>query len=347
MLVQEKNELTICSAYHTLERKYLLDLQWDLIHTLNTNKNWVWVVADNTPPGYLAVDKLDSKKFKVIDGVSPRTIIPRNAPKNYQGAYHYGDAVNKAIAHASTRFLLVMDNDFFLVRHEWINDVLEHMQNNDLAFFGVPWNARRTGPYRYFPAIHCFFVDLKKVPLETLDFNPFFDDDPLRTPFFRKLEERFSFTFPYRARKMLKIFSVADRKTHIGSYRDVAYDVFRRYGNRKGIYYESASTVYNPYTEISVPCMRSNLNRLVESFLPDSLCYIPKQHDYCSSVGFRELGYVDVRGTNPRREEFVWKGKPFGFHLRGGKTVDNPGNVASLEDTLHFVSSALDNLTRA
>lgn len=344
---QEKKQLTICSAYHTLERKYLLEIQWDLINKLNSRKDWIWIAADNTPSGLSEHDALDSSTFIVIKGVSPRKIIPPNAPKHYQGAYHYGEAVNKMIKEVSTRFLLVLDNDFFVVRPEWITEVLDHMQKNNLAFFGVPWNARRPGPYRYFPAIHCFFVDLKKIPKETLDFNPFFDDDPLSMPLFRKLENRFSFSFPYRIRKILKTLSIADRKTHIGSYRDVAYDIFRRYGNKPGIRYGSTSTVFDPDTQMGAPSMRSRWNRFVEIFLPDRVCFLPKRRGYYTNIGFRELGYFDVRGTNPRREEFVWKGKLFGFHLRGGKTVDNPGNVAPLEDTLHFVSSALDNLTRA
>ena len=72
----------------------------------------------------------------------------------------------------TTRFLLILDPDFFIVRRDWIADCLAHMQAHELSFFGAAHHPRRPTKFRYFPSVMCTFVDLSRVDRHDLDFNP-------------------------------------------------------------------------------------------------------------------------------------------------------------------------------
>ena len=52
----------------------------------------------------------------------------------------------------------------------------------------------------------------------------------------------------------------------------------------------------------------------IERLLPDRWCLVPKRPGYFSESGFSEQGLADLdrRGW----EEFLWRGEPFGFHVR-------------------------------
>ena len=54
--------------------------------------------------------------------------------------------------------------------------------------------------------------------------------------------------------------------------------------------------------------------------LPDRFSYLPKRPEYYTRNGFRERGYVDA--TMYGWEEFIWKGAPFGFHIRSFRQSD-------------------------
>jgi hypothetical protein len=62
------------------------------------------------------------------------------------------------------------------------------------------------------------------------------------------------------------------------------------------------------------------LSKLLDGLLPDRLSYRPKRRGSSTEVGFRERGYADV--TAYGWEEFIWKGRPFGFHVRGQQVVN-------------------------
>jgi len=53
---------------------------------------------------------------------------------------------------------------------------------------------------------------------------------------------------------------------------------------------------------------------LIEYFLPDDLCYLPKRRDSYTGTGLRELGYLS--DAPEYWEEFMWQGRPLGFHVR-------------------------------
>ena len=154
-------ELTIVSVYHNELSKRLLELNGEFTRTMNPGSDFVWLVGDNTPQNFLP--KIDENIF---------TIVPNKEDYHGLGSHQHAGAINKCLKEVKTRFVLSLDSDFYIVRNEWINDVLGYMKARGLAFFGVTYHTQDYPKYRYFPSVVCMFVDLEKVPLETLDFTP-------------------------------------------------------------------------------------------------------------------------------------------------------------------------------
>jgi len=314
------HELTVCSVYHSLETQCLLELNWDFAKKLNPNQSMVWIVADNTPIGY--TDKVDENKFKVVPGAD--RVDP--VPSWLTGSYRHGHALNNALKYIKTRFVVFLDIDFYIVRPRWMDEIIRHMAVNGLSFFGVPWHPAHFKKYRYFPCHHTLFVDLDRIPLRNLDFLPEYD---------KRLQRTVTMRIGRKLRKLLKRIGMGER-VNLSRSRDTGYAIYRRYYNGKRGDCECPQPVFEPHSDLAHLVIPSRWNRVLEAFLPDRFCFVPKRGGYYVDKGFRENGYFDARGRG--WEEFVWRGKPFGFHLRGSHKLQE-----NLESGMQQVKAALQS----
>ena len=95
-------------------------------------------------------------------------------PNACRGSYQHSAALNQFLRDHTvhTPYLLILDPDFFIVRSNWIADVISHMSSRGLAFFGATWHPKWYSKYRYFPCVHCMFIDARKIDCRELDFTP-------------------------------------------------------------------------------------------------------------------------------------------------------------------------------
>lgn len=95
-------------------------------------------------------------------------------PNACRGSYQHAAALNQFLRDHAVRtpYLLILDPDFFIVRSNWIADVISHMSSRGLAFFGAPWHPKWYSKYRYFPCVHCMFIDARQIDCPELDFTP-------------------------------------------------------------------------------------------------------------------------------------------------------------------------------
>jgi len=319
----ERSELTICSVYYSSLNKDLLELNWELVNKLNSSKNWVWLVADNTPTE--VAGKIDGKKFQVIPGAKYED-LPDYIRPWMKGSYHHTLAINNSLEYIKNRFALFLDSDFYIVRPEWVTEIIDHMKENNLAFFGVPWHPKHIKKYRYFPTIHSLFVDFGKVSKNDLIFSPQYEE--ILMPSFKTRLVR-------KAKKIFLKFLSAERRS-IGESHDSGYAIFRKYkGNRK-FKFECPKPVFMPERDLKAyPAALSSANRILEKFLPDRFCFFPKKKNYYTEIGFSRFGYFDA--VSQGWEEFIWKEKPFGFHLRGSYRLksDSESSVALVHQVLN------------
>lgn len=305
--MESNDELTICSvSFHS---QAFLALNVELVARLNPDSRWRWVIADNS--GELArTNALNDARCVILKGDAGDP----SKPSWCRGSYQHARALNQTIGQIKTRWALFLDPDFFIVRPGWVNEVLAHMTAKKLGFFGVPWHPKWVIKVRYFPCVHCLFVDMNKVPKADLDFMPQLNLERGPTK------------------------EVKDRLV-IGSSRDTGFLLYQRYGRGGKLRHEAATPVFRPRSEFLGPA-RALLrrNRLAEKLLPDRLCYVPKRPNAFTEVGFRELGYVDT--TAHHWEEFVWQGRPWGFHVRGFMQAER-----DKDDELRALKQAIHSLT--
>ena len=346
MIYMEK-ELTIISVYHNQLSKKLLELNGEFTHALNPDANIEWLVGDNTPEGF--TDIIDKKNF---------IVIPNREDYHGLGSHQHAGAINKCLKEVSTRFVLSLDSDFYIVRQNWIKEVIDYMKANDLAFFGVTYHAQDYSKYRYFPCVVCMFVDLEKVPKETLDFSPQMefgatgkivlsaqkdrgrDRDIKKKKLRKKIKRLFSGQAAMFLGKIMRTLSIRTRRMVIGTARDTSYRIYAQYASDKRSRRDYVSVVFDPYND-SHFCGRvwAPLNRIFEMLLPDRLCYVPKDKHAYSITGFKERGYSDLRGFG--WEEYLWRGSPFGTHIRGSKTWKRN---ESEDDELRLITQGLASL---
>jgi hypothetical protein len=336
------SDLTILSV--NFKGKFYFDLNFTCAAALNKTDALKWIVAENTPEGADGKIDFSDKRFQVIPGIDSKTI-----PQEPRGSYHHGTALNKGKEFLKTRFALVLDPDFFIVKQNWITEVLSYMVKNDLSFFGVPWHPRHWQKYRYFPCVHCVFIDLSKVALDSLDFRPDLINNPSRQfkPRFWIEYQRLQSQKRWLRRcywllrqPWLSIEEDSEQRHYIGSSRDTGYFLYQKFSRDDRYKSGTITPVFHPGQDIFIPAGVSRLqsSKMIECLKTDRNSYIPKRRGYFTGKGFRENGFVDVNGLG--WEEFVWQDEPFGFHMRGFLQAQQDTKTRN-----NSVVRALQNLT--
>lgn len=307
-------DLTICTSVMPADQTFT-HLNWELISRLNGAEGWKWLVIDNSEePDQLHLKPWDDR-VQVIKGVETDWALPAWC----QGSYHHAGAFNKAVHSIESRFAVFLDPDFYIVRPQWMGHVTSYMQNNNLAILGAPWHPKWYTKYRYFPCAHALFIDLERVPADTVDFTPFVrevvearnDSDQNRTSFW----------------KVPPMPSRRQRRT-IATSNDTGYPLYSRYANDENIRWESITPVFRLREEFRGPGYAlSSYGRTLERFLPEKYSFLPKRSESYSEVGFREFGYPDV--SHLGWEEFLWHDEPFGFHMRRYRNDGLDGDEAT------------------
>jgi hypothetical protein len=301
-------DLSICSVSFNHRAHLVLNHEWT--EHLNPGRAMrFWLVAENTPAGLPRLSRRDAG-FAVREG-APRVHLP-----NYQHTI----ALNALLAEVSTRFLLVLDPDFFIVLPDWQAAVLDHMTRNGLAFFGVPWHPAHGDKYRYFPCVHCLFIDLHRVPRSALDFRPTWPDAP-----------GLDHDWPHDMRALLPPLErlwhgAADRagmRTRRANYCDSGTRLYWRFRNSRHHRHEVVQAVQRTFDRARLA------SRLVEWFLPDQYRYRPRKTGHIARRGLREEGLLD--GAPAHWEEFMWDGRPFGFHVRRNFRKDEREEASELQ----------------
>ena len=308
------DQLTICSVYYDAFTRACLLLNVDFARSRNAPDPPGWIVADNSPSK--SIPDIFPEEVETVQGLPPDPAIPASV----RGSYQHGRALNSIVPLVETRYVLVLDCDFFIVQPDWASRMVEHAAAAGLGFFGPPWHPRWFNKYRGLPCIHCLLIDLALVDPEDLDFQPDLVDnlaaraDPVDgTGADRAAAPRNRLRTV--ASNLRSIVLLRDRAT-ICSSRDTGIRLYDRFSDDRHVASECLQPVYRPNHHFIGPRhARGTLNRLVERLLPERLCYFPKRRDTYSESGFRDVGVYDADALG--WEEFLWRGRPFGFHLRG------------------------------
>jgi hypothetical protein len=303
-------DLTLVTV--SFKSRPFLELNEGWLRRLNPGEGVEWIVAENSPAG--AGDRLEPGQpgFRVVEGA-------RYEERPYGAvSYHHAAGLARALEHVRTRFALVLDPDFFVVRPGWLQALLAHVAERRLCFFGAPWNPRHSIKVRYFPCAHFLLVDGQRVPLRSLDFSPAFDGTrsferpaaqgtPAESHASLELAlARGTAESGARFKRLRRLDPLRLRaRREVESANDTGFRIQRRYRDDPAYPSECLVPVFRP---------KPHASRWLEPWLPERWSLLPKRPGYFSTAGFAERGWPDARGLDC--EEFLWGGEPFAFHAR-------------------------------
>ncbi len=163
--------LSICSSVYFNEpylnlNKRLLDLH---------NVQVEWLVVDNT--ALAGKKRLSNERlapgFRILDGIRQESLTLGDGCTSI-GQLHHGASLNECVRNADNPdFLLLLDPDFYMFGP--IYNILFYMLCNNTPLFGSPYMS--SSPLiRNFPVAFNLFVNVRQIPLSSLDFTPGYGD---------------------------------------------------------------------------------------------------------------------------------------------------------------------------
>ena len=312
---QAAAELTILTV--VIEKHYpYIARQLALIDALNPGAAYRLLVVDNAAAGGASELVVDDPRVQVIAGIDPEPM-----PLEGRGSYHHAAALNLALPLVKTRFLLVIDPDFFVVFPGWIDACVEHMRERGLYFFGAPWHYVSFRKWRYFPCVHFLLIDLEKADPGRIDFTPSIVEDR------RWLHSR-------GADWLKRWAPLLHARSLIESRRDTGWRLRRAFGREGLVRSDTVQPVLNIETELTRPkYLRSPRARWIERRLPRRWSFLPAPGTYVDPAQVPAFEHPAIVAMAPER--FAWRGRPFAFHMRRNmrdKTVGRTSDDAAAED---------------
>jgi hypothetical protein len=321
-------DLTICTvSYHSAS---LLDLNLNLTRELNPTGHFRWIVVDNNND----FRNDDPQRFQLLRG------DPCANQGKLRGSYHHAQSLNKALKYVTTRYVLVIDPDFFIIRQNWIRDVLAHMSSRNLSLWGAPYYPHANWKRRYVPAAYCMLIDLEKIAKEKLDFTPELD------------EYHTLFTYSTSMLLQIRMGNIPKEVSHVEHSilqdiagvilrnrliaaplaklfpkrfypntdisRDTGFKIQKEYGNSRAHRVETLQPSYR--SDLFTRKKSVWLNLFAKGYyrlVPEKLSIYPKRRDYSTTLRFNDFGLFDVRGQFGW-EEYFWNEQPFAMHIKSG-----------------------------
>lgn len=314
------------------------------IHKMNPKNSWLHFAVNNSLKGSIHIG---SPKFREFPG----GIVPQFTPSYGWTGFHDGAASNSLLPHINTRFVLFLDYDFFIVRSNWIREVIDYMQEKNVAILGVPYHPKYWVKFRDFPSKNCLFVDREKIGNDFYNWNfmpQYTERDLARMDAaiaHKKIHTANRTNHPSWLRRM---FENIRKRRYIGQSKDVCYDLYQRYHSSHSVNVEcfTPTAVLNDFlTHYYAPTRWHTLLYRLERMVPERWSFVPKRKGYFTFTPFKDLGYFDVLRTG--MEEWWWREAPFGFHLRGFKErhAKEFGIAFNPEENITIIRDAMRGFT--
>lgn len=230
------------------------------------------------------------------------------------GSRHHADGLHRGLERVTTRFVQILDPDFYVLQPRWLARTVEYAKMRNLALFGSVWHPRWTSQFRNFPSIHYLLIDGSRVPLDGIDLRPRIDGD-----WWWRLISDDRKPVPFRA--ALK---------H-GRIRDTGWELYRKYRHDAGV-----------RRELLVPHWPGPARWTGKLLLRAQAALgarLPRVPAFATTITTRQSflarDFPDDYAAG--WEEFYWQGRPFGFHLRrigrrrkGAATMSDGDRVAAV-----------------
>lgn len=272
----------------------------ELTKQLNPDIKHNWLIIDNE------TSDMDNSNIKSLENLQSDTVsvsvIPGDSKSKYvnkSGGEHHAKALHIGLDYLSLKGVnLVLDPDFYILKKHWIKEVLGQMKENNLSFMGVPWNPKWYRKLRYFPTIHCLFINFDKVVKSDINFYPgkLKDEKMYISNYFLSLLNRkeenqkikssaemsnFSKGINKKTCKIGKIITNQFSRLFVRTSLDTGWGLYKKFYKNPKYRWHAFTPVFNPKKEYPLKCF-VNFNLFLDKILPDRISLTPKKNSFVS-----------------------------------------------------------------
>jgi hypothetical protein len=330
----------------------------ELTKKLNPNIKHNWIIIDNE------TSDLDSSCIKSLGDlqdskVNVNVIAGKKNNKNLYktGGFHHAKGLHIGLDCTPTNGItLVLDPDFYILKKNWIKEILLHIANNNLSLLGAPWNPKWYRKIRYFPTIHCLFINFDRVSKDDVDFYPGElknEKMPISNyvlKFLDKKEEdkgantQLSPSVPAKedSKKSCTIKNLMTGQLIrfiVKTSLDTGWGIYKKFHDNPKFKWSSFIPVFNPVKDYPLKCF-INFNLLLDRLLPERFSLIPKEASFISSLDdeFSTL----LKDENFYSELFFFNKVIWGVHFRNQRGNMNP-EYESIKKKLDLIINLKNN----
>ncbi len=148
-----------------------VNYQIKLFSTLNPELNIRWNLG-------ILEDHLDNSEL-IMNDASVRNFIFNKSDLNVKykdnPSSQHGCLLNlliKQIKVDHSRFLVIIDPDFFVISKNWISNLVNYMEQKSVAIIGASYPETNCRMYFDFPTALCSIIDTQHLSLDLLDYLP-------------------------------------------------------------------------------------------------------------------------------------------------------------------------------
>jgi len=257
-----------------------------LVQSLNPSFKSSWVIVNNDLEE--APDSVKKAGLTLIRGADRFSCNDES--------HHHAQAIHIGLQHIRSRFMILMDPDFYVIRPDWINLILQYMQEQNLAILGSPWHPRWFHQPQGFPSPHFFAVDLSRIDKKDLNFQPGIQDSTLL-----KIAAWL---------KNVKLNTLAQCLI-CGKFPDTGHEIRKRFLHDPKVRWECLPIVIGGKLFLK---KADGLTRFTSIFFSGS--FDPSRSKDAGDFPHGFLSDLSGEAVGAGWEEFYFKGQPFAFHLR-------------------------------
>jgi len=129
--------------------------------------------------GYFPEHQIDKAKFtstfkNILFVEGNESDLPQSIQNN--GSVQHGFLLNlilKSIKAKALDYILVLDPDFFIIKRDLVQEVINEMDDKALSFYGSPYLPRKVADFWDFPTVFFFLIKVnEQLQIAEIDFLP-------------------------------------------------------------------------------------------------------------------------------------------------------------------------------
>ena len=165
--------------------RHYFNLNYEITKKLNDySHNWI-VVENYSKDKHGAFDpdkkitKIEEDNIKYVEGIDQDSLNVRVIKKknlsyslNPQRSIFHSKGLSLGLKNSNSKYLLIIDPDFFVIRKNWIKNIIEYMEEKNIDLFSSPYHPVKDWTKPFTPCVYFMILNTEKINKNKLNFNP-------------------------------------------------------------------------------------------------------------------------------------------------------------------------------